>query len=296
MSKAKEIQHLEAKLKEHPNMMVIPTDKTNLYKVIDKEKYIEWVLDHLKTDAIEVSADKLVKIHEEGNELLSKLGNTLSEKEMGFVEEMLDSRAVPTPKLLIKDHKPMNEKGEYMMRLIVPATNFTVLFPKVGSLGIKNIFDQNGIVYSGSTITQASQLKTTLKKLNIMKDRVTIISFDGVRMYPSIKYKFVRKAVKFFARNLNAETQRRIDTCLEMIKFGMGNTLLTFVDKYYEYGGNLDVKDRGLTIGGYESAWLANLCMAYITDNSRDILNELVYAGIYRDDGIAVFKGPVTTS
>jgi hypothetical protein len=83
----------------------------NSYKVIDKEKYIEWVLNHLKTDAIEVSADKLIKIHEEGNELLSTLGNTLSEKEMGFVEEALESRAVPTPKLLIKDHKPMNSKG-----------------------------------------------------------------------------------------------------------------------------------------------------------------------------------------
>jgi hypothetical protein len=44
-----------------------------------------------------------------------------------------------------------------------------------------------------------------------------------------------------------------------MIKFGMGNTLLTFVDKYYEYGGDLDVEDRGLTIGGYKSAWLADL-------------------------------------
>jgi hypothetical protein len=97
-SKVKEIRRLEARLKEHPNKMVIPTDKTNSYKVINKEKYIEWVLDHLKTDAIEVSADKLVKIHEEGNELLLKLGNTLSEKEMGFMEEMLDSRAVPTPK------------------------------------------------------------------------------------------------------------------------------------------------------------------------------------------------------
>jgi hypothetical protein len=36
-------------------MMVIPTDNMNSYKVIDKEKYIEWVLNHLKTDAIEVS-------------------------------------------------------------------------------------------------------------------------------------------------------------------------------------------------------------------------------------------------
>jgi hypothetical protein len=39
----------------------------------------------------------------------------------------------------------------------------------------------------------------------------------------------------------------------------MGNTLLTFVDKYYEYGGDLNVEDRGLAIGGYESAWLADL-------------------------------------
>jgi hypothetical protein len=81
-----------------------------------------------------------------------------------------------------------------------------------------------------------------------------------------------------------------------MIKFGMGNTLLTFVDKYYEYGGNLDAEDRGLTIGGYKSALLANLCMAYIMDNSRDIIDELIYEGIYRDDSIAVYKGPVTTS
>jgi hypothetical protein len=234
-------------------MMVIPTDKTNSYKVIDKEKYIEWVLDHLKTDAIEVSMDKLIKIHKEGNELLSKLGNTLSEKEMSFVEEMLDSRAVPTPKLLIKDHKPMSKKGKYVTRLIVPATNFTAAFPKVGYLGIKNIFDQNGLDYSGSTIIQASQLKTALKKLNITKDKVTINLFDAVRMYPSIKYKFVRKAVNFFARNLNAETQGQIDTCDEMIKFSMGNTLLTFVNKYYEYGGDVYIEDRGLTIGGYKS-------------------------------------------
>jgi hypothetical protein len=121
----------------------------------------------------------------------------------------------------------MNNKGEYVTRLIVPTTNFTAAFPKVGYLGI-NFFYQNGIDYSGSTITQASQLKATLKKLIIMKDKVTIISFEAVRMYPSIKYKFIKKAVRYFAGDLNVETQGRIETCLEIIKFGMGNTLLTF--------------------------------------------------------------------
>jgi hypothetical protein len=68
-------------------------------------------------------------------------------------------------------------------------------------------------------------------------------------MYPSIKYKFVKKAITYFAKNLSAETQGRIETCLEMIKFGMGNTLLTFVNKYYKYGSDLNVEDRGLTSG-----------------------------------------------
>jgi hypothetical protein len=36
-------------------------------------------------------------------------------------------------------------------------------------------------------------------------------------------------------------------------------------------------------------------CMAYVMDNSRDILDKLIYEGIYRDNGIAVFKGSVTT-
>ncbi len=45
-------------MKEHQDVVVIPTNKTNSYKVIEKERYIKWVLDHLnKIDAIEVSAD-----------------------------------------------------------------------------------------------------------------------------------------------------------------------------------------------------------------------------------------------
>jgi hypothetical protein len=63
-------------------------------------------------------------------------------------------------------------------------------------------------------------------------------------MYPSIKYKFVKKAIRYFEKDLRSmETQGQIETCLKMIKFGMGNTLLTFDNKYYEYGSDLDVED-----------------------------------------------------
>jgi hypothetical protein len=55
-----------------------------------------------------------------------------------------------------------------------------------------------------------------------------------------------------------------------MIAFGMGNTLLLFVNKYYEYKGKKEIQDKGLAIGGYELAWLANLVAAFVLENSQD--------------------------
>jgi hypothetical protein len=71
----------------------------------------------------------------------------------------------------------------------------------------------------------------------------------------------------------------------------MGSTLITFEDKYFEYDGDRDVNDKGLTIGGYESAWLADLVTAFVLESTAQFFNEAVYDGIYIDDGLVVFKG-----
>ena len=60
----------------------------------------------------------------------------------------------------------------------------------------------------------------------------------------------------------------KVNKCLEMIEFGMGNTLLTFWDKYYKYGTLNAVEDKRLTIGGYESAWLADLVAAFVLEHT----------------------------
>ena len=44
-------------------------------------------------------------------------------------------------------------------------------------------------------------------------------------------------------------------------------------------------------IGGYESDFLAELVLSYRFDKSKDILNLTIYHGIYRDDGLLMFKG-----
>ena len=58
-------------------------------------------------------------------------------------------------------------EGEYPNRLLVPATNFTATFSKLGYKGIKAILDKNDINYSEYTITQVSHLKIQLEELHI---------------------------------------------------------------------------------------------------------------------------------
>ena len=116
--------------------------------------------------------------------------------------------------------------------LVVPANNFTSAFPKLGYMGIKKIFDDNKINYKKRTIIQASDLKEKIEKMGITSENSTIVSIDAKEFYPSIKFKLVKKAVNYFAKNLPKEVQDKIEQCLEMVKFGMSSTLLTFVDQY----------------------------------------------------------------
>ena len=105
-----------------------------------------------------------------------------------------------------------------------------------------------------------------------MADKEAVLASLNIKaMYPSITFNVVRRAVSYFAKSLSKSDKRTISVCLDLIKFGMNNTLLTFVDKYYEYGETTDPEEKALTIGGYESAWLADLVAAYILCNLEDL-------------------------
>ena len=52
----------------------------------------------------------------------------------------------------------------------------------------------------------------------------------------------------------------------------MVNTLVPYEDQYWIYGGDLQVKEKGLTIGGYESTFFAEFVAAYILENSHESL------------------------
>jgi len=178
---------------------------------------------------------------------------------------------------LIKDHKKIDEStGEYPSCLVVPAANFTAAFPHIGQRDIFKILKRNNVNFTERNIEQASDLKEKLEKLNITRSGNTIISLDIEAMYPSVLFIQIERAVNYFLRDAPPEDQETARRCLELARFGMANTLVTFHRKYWEYG-ETDVDQKGLTIGGYESAGFADLVAAYCFENTRDLFDDAVW-------------------
>ena len=103
-------------------------------------------------------------------------------------------------------------------------------------------------------------------------------------MYPSIKPSTIKKAIK-----LIAATKKTINCCLELICFIISSPLTSFVGEYYEYNGGKK-EEQGLAIGGYELAFLSNQVSSYFFEKFKVIINPTTYHGIYRYEGLVVFK------
>ena len=100
----------------------------------------------------------------------------MSKNEVGHINESLKTKAIPTPKLLIKDHKKMSNMGKFPTRLVIPATNFSATFAKFGYLGVKKILEKNEINYTKFTIVQASQVKEEWEIKKWKRDEAKISS------------------------------------------------------------------------------------------------------------------------
>jgi hypothetical protein len=72
----------------------------------------------------------------------------------------------------------------------------------------------------------------------------------------------------------------------------MGNTIVSFREKYCKYGVNPDPDRHGLTIGRFESAFLEDLEATYIFEKLHHLLEQHVqFIGTYCNNKIIVFRG-----
>eukprot|EP00957_Ditylum_brightwellii_P210036 15364502-Ditylum_brightwellii.AAC.1 len=86
-----------------------------------------------------------------------------------------------------KTYKKPKVDGSFPTRLVIPATNFTTTFLKIGYMGIKQILDEHKVSYEKYTILQASDLKKTLEKLNLTTKNAMLLSFSSNNVYPLIR-------------------------------------------------------------------------------------------------------------
>jgi hypothetical protein len=132
--------------------------------------------------------------------------------------------------------------------LIVSAHNFTQCLSKLAS--IECTFRHADIQFERHTLKNLLHLKQKFEELDFIKDIVTIVSLDIKDMYPQCCFKAVKDAVCHYASKLPMLDRKQISCCLDILKFSMGNTIITFLDKYYKYGIDPDPDCHGLTIGG----------------------------------------------
>ena len=99
------------------------------------------------------------------------------------------------------------------------------------------------------------------------------------------------KAVWCFARDLCKNEKDKLKVGLEMLKLGMSTQIVQFNGTYYKHVGN-DEQDPGLTIGGYESACLSDLLVAFVFEklNPKLFSNNFILSKMHRDDGLLVTK------
>jgi len=244
-------------------------------------KCVQFSLADVKEQALQLLHDKV------------ELG-VLSDKAGSFTKQTIESKATPSPKLLIEDHKNPDNEGNFPTGQAVPATNFTSAFPKTGYLGIKRIPDGIEADCMSKTTIQASDLKENCQNQGMTCNNSTTASKDAEDFHPSARLKLVRKAVCHFSKDLPKEDQITIEHCLDLIKFGMQSTLLAFVDKCHECDSDGDPEEKGLTIGGCESAWLADLVGACILDNTKSHFRKTKCYELHRDDGIAAFNNKLS--
>eukprot|EP00957_Ditylum_brightwellii_P119584 9123999-Ditylum_brightwellii.AAC.1 len=114
------------------------------------------------------------------------------------------------------------------------------------------------------------------------------MSMDIVNMYPSCKLKLIKQAFCHYAQNLPQKDKIMIEKCIEMIAFGMKAPLIRYQDEYFNYKGVVeesgidgDEDENGLAIGGYESAFCADIGATYVYKMNENILNNLRFAETY---------------
>ena len=186
--------------------------------------------------------------------------------------------------ITLKDHKP-DFLSKLPARLINPAKNDLC---RVTKIIIQKI---NSEIRHSTSLNQWGNTQTVLDWFKNLKNpnNLKFFKFDVVNFYPSISQKLMKNAINY-ARSINGivitkEEENMIYQCRETYLF---HNEKPWVKK--EVGKEKFDVAMG-SFDGAEICELAGLFLLHKLTRGNDPIFKKEYIGLYRDDGLAVFKG-----
>jgi len=235
-------------INDNPDWTLAQSDKTNRWIPIKVSYYRNKMMESLNKNCVKIDVTYLERVEAQAMILFQDYKPFMDAGEQGYVERWIKSRDIPTPRLLVKDHKDQGKDGFWPVRLVIPATNYTQCFAKMGYKIIKQTFDERGVNYMKYTIKQAKCLKLDLERIGrkeaIRMDKDLVAKLDIEAVYPSITYELVAEAVRYYTKGFSEDDTMRVEAGLDMLKFSMSNCLVNFGKDYFQYGKEKDPLKR----------------------------------------------------
>ena len=246
--------------------LLIPADKTrNLYE-LDKAQYEKLMKDNITKSYKKADARAYDEINVEARDIATDLS----------IEDRMEIMAKKQAFITLKDHKE-NFQNNPTCRLINPAKS------EIGLVSKKVLDRINNDIKSSTRINQWKNSASVIKWFENINDKphCTFIVFDIVEFYPSITEELLMKAIDFAKRHTTI-TDQDTRIILHARKSLLFDKQTTWAKKNNQ--GMFDV-----TMGSYDGAEICELVGAF-TLNSLAEKYDKKNIGLYRDDGLAVFK------
>ena len=246
--------------------MLIPADKTRNFYEIDHALYEKLLRQNITKNYQTTSAATVNKINAEAQAIAAELE----------IDDRMETMAMKQAFITLKDHKT-NFENNLPCRLINPAKSETGLVSKI-------ILDRiNNAVRAATAVNQWRSSTAVLEWFrNIQeKDRHTFTSFDIVEFYPSITESLLKKAITFAKKHTQVSKQD--------IKIVMHARKSLLFDKDTPWKKKDSNELFDVTMGSYDGAEICELVGLYtLSILTKRYGKEKI--GLYRDDGLAVFK------
>ena len=248
-------------IKNTPTTLTFADKTTNMYK-LTKEEHNKLLTDAVTSTYKKAEANVESKIMSEGKELVKNKNVYLTNgKNEAFIT--------------LKDHKP-NFQNNPKVRLINPANN------ELGRIS-KSILDNvNQQIKSNLRINQWKDTKEVLQwfKNITEKTKHNFVIFDIMEFYPSISLKLINDAISFAMQHTEIP-----DDDIRIIKHARKSLLFHNEQPWVKNTGDL----FDVTMGAYDGAEVFELVGIFLQNTISQHYNKSNF-GLYRDDGLAVFK------